>query len=87
MTWKADDLPIGGAGKIAARFLTEAGSIGQPENVTVKWRADGLLTSGLGISIVSSGSEATAATGPGSSWHFEEVRKAVVSGKYIAEPA
>lgn len=83
MTWKADDLSFGGSGKIAARFLMDG--VGVPEGVTLRWRVEGCLSSGLGISVVEPTSDTE--TSRGEAWRFEQVNKAVVSGKYVAEPA
>lgn len=82
MVWNVGDLSFGGpssSGKVVAKFLTAAdGPAGTPEGVMVRWKCEGSLTSGLGLSVVHE-----AMSGQG--WRFEEVGKAVVSGKYIAE--
>lgn len=63
-------------GKILARFITAEGEAPRPEPVHVKWRAEGALSSQIGIETV---------TSEGADWVFEDVKKAVGSGKYIAE--
>jgi hypothetical protein len=81
MVWNVSDVdfdPSSGssAGKIVARFLSSAeGPLGRPEGVSLRWKCEGSLTSGLNLSVVSSND----------GWRFEEVGKAVVSGKYTAE--
>ena len=59
--------------------------VGVPEGVTLRWRVEGCLSSGLGISVVEPTSDTE--TSRGEAWRFEQVSKAVVSGKYVAEPA
>lgn len=63
-------------GKVIARFITEQGEVARPEPVAIKWHADGVLSSLIGIETV---------TTEGAQWVFEEVKKAVGSGKYLAE--
>lgn len=79
MTWNVEDVEMSAesalsAGRIMARFKTEGEEAGVPEGVIVKWRAEGTLTSGLGLSIVD-----------GQGWELQDTQKVVVSGKYIAE--
>lgn len=79
MTWKVENVEMSAesalsAGRIMARFKTEGEEVGQPEGVIVRWRAEGTLTSGLGLSIVD-----------GQGWELQGIQQAVVSGKYIAE--
>lgn len=84
MLWNVTDVDLdsksaASAGKIVARFVSAPdGPPGQPQGVSLTWKCHGSLTSGLNLSIV---------TPPGTSegWRFEEVGKAVVSGKYTAE--
>jgi hypothetical protein len=57
-------------GKIVARFVNE-GSLA-PQAVQASWRVDGKLCSGLGIEVQGD-------------WQFEQVKKGLASGKYIAE--
>ncbi|KAJ9094944.1 hypothetical protein QFC21_005736 [Naganishia friedmannii] len=79
ITWTLPDLPLqpssSSDGKIVARFITEGEELGQPDQVTAQWRVNGSLSTGLDIVVVD------AAAG----WKFEQVRRGVVSGKYMAE--
>jgi len=85
MAWQVSDVDFNpqsaaSTGKIVARFMSAAdGPLGQPQGVSVQWKCQGSLSSALGLSVVSSGA------GQGQGWRFEEVGKAVVSGKYTAE--
>ena len=84
MVWNVTDVDLdsrsaASAGKIVARFVSSPDApLGQPQGVSLQWKCQGGLTSGLSLSIV---------TPPGTAegWRFEEVGKAVVSGKYTAE--
>lgn len=79
ITWTLPDLPLNSSsssnGKIVARFITEGEELGQPDQVTAQWRVNGTLSTGLNIVVVD----------PAAEWKFEQVRRGVVSGKYIAE--
>ncbi|KAJ9115462.1 hypothetical protein QFC22_005220 [Naganishia vaughanmartiniae] len=80
ITWTLPDLPLGASatpseGKIVARFITEGEEFGQPDQVTAQWRVSGTLSTGLDIVVVD----------PAAAWRFEQVRRGVVSGKYVAE--
>lgn len=82
MVWNVNEVDFdpsstSSAGKIVARFLSSTdGGLAQPEGVTLRWKVDGSLTSALGLSVVN---------GTEGGWKFEEVGKAVISGKYVAE--
>ncbi|KAJ9111057.1 hypothetical protein QFC19_001255 [Naganishia cerealis] len=79
MTWSLPDLSLkpssSSEGKIVARFVTEGEDVGIPEQVTAQWRINGTLNTGLDVVVVDQ------AVG----WKFEQVRRGVVSGKYVAE--
>ena len=77
MTWKLDE-PTGDGGKIVARFLTEAGEPMAPQGVQASWGVEGALGSELGVEVVDGQLEG--------GWRFEEVKKGVIAGKYMAEP-
>lgn len=77
MTWKMDEVQPGG--KIIARFTTDPGEVMTPQGVQASWAAEGVLVSGLGVDVVAGALE-------GHSWKFEEVKKGVTTGKYLAEP-
>lgn len=78
MTWKVDDF-TGAEGKIIARFTTEPGEPMVPQGVQASWALEGVLGSGLGIEVVEGELE-------GRGWKFEEVKKGLTTGKYLAEP-
>ena len=84
MVWNVTDVDLdsksaASAGKIVARFVSAPdGPVGQPQGVSLQWKCQGGLTSGLNLSIVTP-------EGTSEGWRFEEVGKAVVSGKYTAE--
>ncbi|KAK8845530.1 hypothetical protein IAR55_006245 [Kwoniella newhampshirensis] len=78
MQWKLDSLPSK-EGKIIAKFITEPGEALTPQGVQTSWSAEGRLTSGLGLEVVSGELE-------GNQWAFEEIQKSVTAGKYLAEP-
>lgn len=78
ITWNLPPLSASsasGPGKIVARFITEAEEAAVPEPVVASFRVEGTLCTGLGVSVV----DDTAG------WTFESVKRAVVSGKYVAE--
>jgi hypothetical protein len=78
MTWKVDDF-AGAEGKIIARFTTEPGEPMVPQGIQASWALEGVLGSGLGIEVVEGDLE-------GRGWKFEEVKKGLTTGKYLAEP-
>ncbi|WVW81891.1 hypothetical protein I302_103890 [Kwoniella bestiolae CBS 10118] len=80
MTWKMDEITSNQESKIIAKFVTESGTgeVMSPQNVQVTFNAEGSLVSGLGVEIVDGELE-------GSAWRFEEIKKGVLSGKYLAE--
>lgn len=75
MTWQ---LPAYGGeeGKIIAKFTSEAGEALSPQGVMATFTVDGALGSGLGIELVD---------GPQAGLRFEEVKKGLITGKYLAE--
>lgn len=80
ITWTLPDLDLAGgtqqsSGKIVARFITEGEAPAVPEPVLAHFRVDGSLSTALGVSVVD----------PAAGWAFEQVKRAVVSGKYVAE--
>lgn len=77
LTWSLDDLQD--RGKIIARFTTEPGEIMSPQGVQASWAVEGRLASGLDLTVVPGEIE-------GDSWKFEEVKKGITTGKYLAEP-
>ncbi|KAK6905319.1 hypothetical protein I203_106146 [Kwoniella mangroviensis CBS 8507] len=81
MTWKLDNITSNQESKIIAKFVTEPGN-GEslsPQNVQVTFNSEGSLVSGLGVEIVDGELEGH------DTWKFEEVKKGVLSGKYLAE--
>ena len=75
MSWK---VPISdGPAKAVARLVTEPGEAMVPQGVQCSWAVEGLLGSGLGVEVVS-GSDGIQG--------FEEVKKGLTTGKYLAEP-
>ena len=77
MTWNVDEM-TGTEGKIIARFTTEPGEAMVPQAVQASWAVEGVLGSGIGMEVVDGELEG--------GWTFEEVRKGVTTGKYLAEP-
>ena len=75
LTWTLNDLQE--QGKLIARFTNEAGEM-SPQGVQASWAIEGSLISGLGLEVVSGEIE-------GDSWKFEEVKKGITTGKYLAE--
>lgn len=73
MTWPVPSLTD--AGKIIARFTTEEGEM-VPQGVVATWSAEGMLSSGLGVEVVSA---------EGGLSGFEEVKKGIYAGRYLAE--
>ncbi len=49
-----------------------------PQGVQASWAIEGVLCSGLGMEVVGGELEG--------GWRFEEVRRGVTTGKYLAEP-
>lgn len=79
MNWTIGPSPPNGEGKIVARFISEPGGVLNPQGVYATWTSEDSLVSGLGIEIVNSG-------GNHEGWMFEDVKKGVMAGKYLAEP-
>ena len=77
MTWNVNEM-TGTEGKIIAKFSTESGEPMGPLGVQASWAVEGLLGSELGMEVVGGVL--------GGGWRFEEVRKGVTTGKYLAEP-
>ncbi len=77
MTWNVNEM-TGTEGKIIAKFVSERGEPMSPQGVQASWAVEGLLVSGLGLEVVDGQLEG--------GWSFEEVRKGVTTGKYLAEP-
>ena len=77
MTWNVDEMS-GTDGKIIAKFTTEPGEAMTPQAVQASWAVEGVLGSGIGLEVVDGALEG--------GWTFEEVRKGVTTGKYLAEP-
>ncbi|WVQ80255.1 hypothetical protein IAT38_002360 [Cryptococcus sp. DSM 104549] len=78
MQWRLDTLEP--EGKIIAKFATEPGEAMVPSGVQTSWGVEGQLVSGLDVEVVGGDLE-------GHGWAFEEVRKSVTTGKYLAEPS
>jgi hypothetical protein len=78
MKWELNDFS-GTEGKIIARFTTEPGEPMLPQGVQASWALEGILGSGLDIEVVGGEIE-------GHEWKFEEVKKGLTTGKYLAEP-
>lgn len=76
LTWNLSDVQE--AGKLIARFTTEPGEVMSPQGVQASWAVEGSLVSGLGLEVVAGEIE-------GDSWRFEEVKKGITTGKYLAE--
>lgn len=77
ITWTLPPVSASGSdapGKIVARFITEGEEPAVPEPVVASFRVDGSLCTGLGVSVVDDKA----------GWTFD-VKRAVVSGKYVAE--
>jgi hypothetical protein len=74
-----DKMDESGSGKLIARFTTEPGEAMSTQGVQASWALEGSLVSGLGLEVVSGEIE-------GDGWKFEEVKKGVTTGKYLAEP-
>jgi hypothetical protein len=77
LTWNLDQVQE--AGKLIARFTTEPGEAMSTLGVQASWAMEGSLVSGLGLEVVSGEIE-------GDGWRFEEIKKGVTTGKYLAEP-
>jgi hypothetical protein len=78
ITWTLPDVdfsPSSAPGKIVARFITEGEAPAVPEPVLASFRVEGSLSTALGVSVVDEKA----------GWTFESVKRAVVSGKYVAE--
>lgn len=78
ITWTLPDVdfsPSAAPGKIVARFITEGETPAVPEPVVASFRVEGSLGTALGVSVVDEKA----------GWTFESVKRAVVSGKYVAE--
>lgn len=73
MTWKIGHVEPG-EGKIIAKFAVESAGSLKPLGMQALWSIQGALSSGIGIEVVD---------GP---LKMGEVKKALTSGKYIAEP-
>ena len=74
MTWTLGSVS---EGKIIAKFVSEAGEALSPIGVQASWSIEGRLSSGIGLSVVKGDLEADV--------DFEEVQKAITTGKYLAE--
>jgi hypothetical protein len=77
LTWNMDKVEE--AGKLIARFTTEPGEAMSTQGVQATFAVEGSLVSGLGLEVVSGEIE-------GDGWRFEEIKKGVATGKYLAEP-
>ncbi len=77
MTWNINEM-TGTEGKIIAKLTTEPGGPMGPQGVQASWAIEGVLCSGLGMEVVGGELEG--------GWRFEEVRRGVTTGKYLAEP-
>jgi hypothetical protein len=77
LTWNLDQ--VQDAGKLIARFTTEPGEAMSTLGVQASWAMEGSLVSGLGLEVVAGELE-------GDKWRFEEIKKGVTTGKYLAEP-
>jgi hypothetical protein len=77
LTWNVDQVQE--SGKLIARFTTEPGEAMSTLGVQATWAMDGTLISGLGLEVVAGEIE-------GDGWRFEEIKKGVTTGKYLAEP-
>jgi hypothetical protein len=75
MTWNLGG--INADGKVIAKFVSEPGSPLSPQGVQASWAMEGILASGIGLSIVHGELEA--------GLDLVEVEKAVTTGKYLAE--
>jgi hypothetical protein len=64
---------------LIARFTTEPGEAMSTLGVQASWAMEGSLVSGLGLEVVAGELE-------GDKWRFEEIKKGVTTGKYLAEP-
>lgn len=79
LTWNLNELQE--TGKLIARFTNESdgeGGLMSPQGVQASWAIEGSLISGLGLEVVPGELE-------GDRWKFEEVKKGITTGKYIAE--
>ena len=77
LTWNIGQVQE--AGKLIARFTSEPGEAMSTLGVQASWAMEGSLVSGLGLEVVSGEIE-------GDNWRFEEIKKGVTTGKYLAEP-
>lgn len=73
MTWKIGTIEAG-EGKIIAKFAVESAGFLKPLGLQALWSVQGISSSGIGIEVVD---------GP---FKMGEVKRALTSGKYIAEP-
>lgn len=77
LTWSLADVQE--SGKLIARFTTEqGGEVMSPQGVQASWAVEGNLVSGLGLEVVPGEIE-------GDLWKFEEIKKGITTGKYLAE--
>ena len=75
MTWNLGEVP--NDGKVIAKFVSEPGSPLAPQGVQASWAMEGVLASGIGLSVVRGDLEA--------GLDLVQVEKAVTTGKYLAE--
>lgn len=75
MTWNLGD--VNADGKVIAKFVSEPGSPLAPQGIQASWAMEGILASGIGLSVVHGELEA--------GLELVEVEKAVTTGKYLAE--
>ena len=76
MAWKLNDTNLDG--KVIARFTSEPGELMKPLNCQASWAVEDVLASDIGLKVILGDLEG--------GWTFEEIKKAVVAGKYMAEP-
>jgi hypothetical protein len=79
LTWNMTPGQIQESGKLIARFTTEPGEAMSTQGVLATFALEGSLVSGLGLEVVPGEIE-------GDKWKFEEIKKGITTGKYLAEP-